>query len=116
MHTNTGQTYQERVRYYREKRERERNKRTYSKHKREHVNMDFDEALYQFKQRSSWQKVFDKHAKGHLSFYRDDERGIIGGVCAGIADKMNWDVSVVRLVVFFAGLILTLPTLVAYGK
>jgi len=121
MHTNSGQTYQDRVRYYREKRENERARKHYSNFKRESINVDFDEALYQFKQPGGWQKFLRQgrsfakgQARDHLSLYRDDERGIIGGVCAGIADKMNWDVSVVRIVTFVSGMILTVPTVVAY--
>ncbi|MBT8142282.1 MAG: PspC domain-containing protein [Gammaproteobacteria bacterium] len=55
-----------------------------------------------------------RQAREHLAFYRDDEQGYLGGVCAGIADKMNWDVTMVRVVTVLLGLVLTLPTLITY--
>jgi len=126
MNTTAGETYQERVRYYRRKAEQERISRKRSqwrsrKKSSEDVDIDFDEALYNFKQSGGFDKMYTKarrhakrHAQDHLSFYRDDEQGYIGGVCAGIADKMNWNVSTVRAVTVVLGLVFTVPTVLAY--
>jgi len=126
MNTSMGESYQDRVRYYRRKSEQERaarNRKRYqqSAEKQNGTDFDFDEALYNFKNKTQFEKMYGnakrqagKHAKDHLAFFRDDEKGYLGGVCAGIAEKMNWDVTVVRLVTFISGLILTLPTVLAY--
>lgn len=126
MNTTAGETYQERVRYYRRKAEQERNTRKRNQWRarmksNDNVSIDFDEALYNFKQTGGFDRMYSKarrhakrHAQDHLSFYRDDEQGYIGGVCAGIADKMNWDVTAVRAVTVVLGLIFTLPTVIAY--
>ncbi|MBD1392745.1 PspC domain-containing protein [Mucilaginibacter glaciei] len=45
--------------------------------------------------------------------YRDEHRKVIGGVCAGLADYFNMDVSIVRLI-FVAGGIAKGITLVPY--
>jgi len=117
MNTSMGESYQDRVRYYRRQREQSRTEqRRYNKSAND-VNIDFDEALYHFKNSSGFDGFYSKtkrHARAQLSFYRDDEQGFIGGVCAGIADKMRWDVSVVRIVTVLMGLLFTLPTLIAY--
>ena len=126
MNSSMGETYQDRVRYYRRKSEQERTARSRKRYeqvaeKQYGTDFDFDEALYNFKNKTQFEKMYSnakqnahKHAKDHLAFYRDDEKGYIGGVCAGIAGKMKWDVKVVRIVTFLSGLILTLPTLLAY--
>ncbi len=126
MNTSMGESYQDRVRYYRRKSEQARASRSHKRYEKSAdtqygTDFDFDEALYNFKDKTQFEKAYSKakrqahkHAKDHLAFYRDDEQGYVGGVCAGIADKMNWDVKVVRIVTFISGLIFTLPTLVAY--
>ena len=131
MNTAAGESYQDRVRYYRQQAEQARTNKSRQKWSRQGrknqsgkndgVNVDFDEALYNFKHASGFDKLYSRakrHAKRHafdnLSFYRDDEQGYVGGVCAGIADKMNWDVTTVRVVTVVLGLIFTLPTLIAY--
>ncbi len=126
MNTSMGESYQDRVRYYRRKNEQERaarNRKRYgqSAEKQHGTDFDFDEALYNFKNKTQFEKVYSnakrqahKHAKDHLAFYRDDEQGYVGGVCAGIADKMDWDVKTVRIVTFICGLVFTLPTVLAY--
>lgn len=138
MNAAAGESYQDRVRYYRRKAEQTRASKNrqkwndayaqneaHNKAQNEDMSFDFDEALYNFKQSSGFDKMYSrakgyagKHAKRHafehLSFYRDDEQGYIGGVCAGIADKMNWKASTVRVITVISGLIFTLPTLLVY--
>ena len=130
MNTAAGESYQERVRYYRRKAEQARGYKGRQKWGREdsqneNVAFDFDEALYNFKQSSGFDRMYKnakrnakkqarRHALDHLSFYRDDEQGYIGGVCAGISDKMRWNVTTVRVVTVVLGLVLTVPTLIAY--
>ncbi|MEL7450429.1 MAG: PspC domain-containing protein [Pseudomonadota bacterium] len=46
--------------------------------------------------------------------YRDKENGIIMGVCAGIADFLDFQRGMVRVIAFVLLLIWTLPTLFAY--
>jgi len=126
MNSTMGDSYQDRVRYYRKKSEQAR----YAKRKKDRqrkaqeqygTDFDFDEALYNFKNKTQFEKMYSdaksnayKHAKDHLAFYRDDEKGYLGGVCSGIADKMNWDVSVVRIATVLSGMVFTLPTVIAY--
>ena len=126
MNTSMGESYQDRVRYYRRKSEQERAARNRNRYgqsakQQQGTDFDFDEALYNFKNKTQFEKMYSnakrqahRHAKDHLAFYRDDEQGYVGGVCAGIADKMNWDVKTVRLVTFISGMIFTVPTVLAY--
>lgn len=46
-------------------------------------------------------------------FYKLKQGAVISGVCAGLADKFNWDVTVVRLV-FLALLFTNIPLLIIY--
>ncbi|MGB5247206.1 MAG: PspC domain-containing protein [Woeseia sp.] len=46
--------------------------------------------------------------------YRDRENGWIFGVCAGLAERFNYDPLLVRIVAVLALLILTVPTAIAY--
>lgn len=46
--------------------------------------------------------------------YRDRENGWIFGVCAGIADRFDYDALIVRIVAVIALLIFTVPTALAY--
>jgi len=122
MNSSMGESYQDRVRYYRRKSEQERARRERKSYEKKYGrDFDFDEALYNFKNKTQFEKMYSnakrqahKHAKDHLAFYRDDEKGYVGGVCAGIADKMNWDVKVVRIATFISGMIFTIPTVLAY--
>ena len=127
--SSIGESYSDRVRYYRRQREQaraERNQREARQESRQrYTNIDFDEALHQFKNKTKAEKLFSdagRYAKGfasefaeRASLYRDDENAILGGVCAGIADKMNWNVKHVRIATLISGLVFTLPTVVAYG-
>ncbi len=132
--SDMGESYQDRVRYYRRQREQARAEKYRRDSQEKYSNIDFDEALYRFKNKSQTEKMFDeasrrakhytqdfvkgfsdRHLSDHLAWYRDDEQGIIGGVCAGIADKMNWQVTHVRIGAVISGLIFTLPTLVTYA-
>lgn len=47
-------------------------------------------------------------------FYRDTERGVILGVCAGIADFFDWPVWLTRVATLALGWIFTVPVVVAY--
>jgi len=125
-----GDSYQERVRYYRQQREQARAYKQRNEKKETYSNIDFDEALYQFKNKGKTEKMIDdasryateflkgigaNHFSEHLAWYRDEEKGIIGGVCAGIADKMSWNVKNVRLATVVSGLIFTVPTVLIYA-
>jgi len=129
-----GESYSDRVRYYRRQREAARAERNRRNHSQRYTNIDFDEALHEFKNKSKAEKVISDAGRNAKRFaedvrekylsdsfaqefalYRDDENGILGGVCAGIADKMNWDVKNVRIVTAISGLIFTIPTVVAYA-
>lgn len=46
--------------------------------------------------------------------YRDRENGWIFGVCAGVAERYNFDVLIVRIASALSLLIFTLPTAVLY--
>ena len=47
--------------------------------------------------------------------YRSTKDSMIGGVCGGIAERFNWDPSLVRIVVVFLGLITAVvPVFVTY--
>lgn len=46
--------------------------------------------------------------------YRDSERGLILGVCAGIADCFDWPVWLVRVGTFALGWFFPVSTIVAY--
>ena len=47
--------------------------------------------------------------------YLDRENGWLFGVCAGIAERFGVDLNVLRLLVALAAVLVTVPTLVAYG-
>ncbi len=47
--------------------------------------------------------------------YLDRENGWLFGVCAGLADRFDIDLNVLRILVVVGGVFVTLPTLVAYG-
>lgn len=47
-------------------------------------------------------------------FYRDRENGWIFGVCAGIADRFNFNIVAVRLIAVLSLLMFTLATLLVY--
>ena len=47
-------------------------------------------------------------------FYRDREGGLIFGVCAGIADRFNFRVSIVRVIAVISLLLFFWLTAVAY--
>lgn len=46
--------------------------------------------------------------------YRDSEKGILMGVCAGIAEFFDVEVLMVRLITLLSLLIFTMPTLLVY--
>ena len=45
-------------------------------------------------------------------FFRDTKNGMVGGVCAGIADYFGFDVSLVRIITFISILFLGTPLLI----
>ena len=47
--------------------------------------------------------------------YLGRENGWFFGVCAGIADRFDIDLNVLRLLVGIAGVIMTMPTIIAYA-
>jgi len=46
--------------------------------------------------------------------HRDPSHGYLGGVCAGLATRLDMDPFLLRALTVIAGLCLTTPTLVAY--
>lgn len=46
--------------------------------------------------------------------YRDGERGVILGVCAGVAEFFDMQIAMVRLITLISFLVFTMPTLVTY--
>jgi len=48
------------------------------------------------------------------SLYRDTENGILLGVCAGVADSLSINTSIVRLLALLALIFLFVPVLVLY--
>jgi phage shock protein C len=49
-----------------------------------------------------------------IHFQRDTERGLLFGVCAGLAERFGWDLTVVRLVALLSLVVATLPTALLY--
>ena len=54
------------------------------------------------------------NANNHNRLYRDDENGIIAGVCAGIADYFGTNRTLVRALAVLSLVMFTIPTTVAY--
>lgn len=48
------------------------------------------------------------------AFYRDPDRGKVGGICAGIANYFGWEVWIVRIVAISALIFMSKPTFLAY--
>jgi phage shock protein C len=49
-----------------------------------------------------------------IEFRRDTERGWLLGVCAGLADRLGWDLTVIRTVAVLCLLVATAPTVLLY--
>lgn len=49
-----------------------------------------------------------------MSIYRDTERGVILGVCAGIAEHFDWPLWLTRVVTVALGWFFVLPVVIAY--
>lgn len=47
-------------------------------------------------------------------FYRDRENGWMFGVCAGIADRFNLNVTAVRIIALISLLVFFVPTVLSY--
>ncbi len=58
--------------------------------------------------------AFEEGRAPLIHFRRDTERGLLFGVCAGLADRCGWDLTVVRLVALLALVLATLPTALLY--
>jgi phage shock protein C len=58
--------------------------------------------------------AFEEGRAPLIEFRRDSERGWLLGVCAGLADRLGWDLMVVRLVVVICLLVATVPTGLLY--
>lgn len=48
------------------------------------------------------------------NLYRDPERGVLLGVCAGVADYFDWNLRAVRLLAVLSLIFFTVPTFLAY--
>ncbi|MEM7611257.1 MAG: PspC domain-containing protein [Pseudomonadota bacterium] len=57
----------------------------------------------------------DWHRAPLSGLYLDRENGWLFGVCAGMADRFDIDLNVLRLVVLAGAIFVTMPTVVAYG-
>ncbi|MCG8434828.1 MAG: PspC domain-containing protein [Gammaproteobacteria bacterium] len=53
-------------------------------------------------------------ATGFTRIYRDPERGVILGVCAGVADAFDFDVTVLRIITVVLLFFLPMVTVIAY--
>ena len=51
---------------------------------------------------------------GRRRFYRDKERGVLGGVCAGLADYFGFNLKVTRVLAVIALLMAFPATVIAY--
>ncbi len=47
--------------------------------------------------------------------YRDPERGVVFGVCAGLAEYFDLNVGMLRVLALVALLMLSIPTLIGYA-
>jgi phage shock protein C len=54
------------------------------------------------------------HSLGGRRLHRDADKGLILGVCAGVADYFGFDLGVTRILTALSLLFFTFPTLVAY--
>jgi len=54
------------------------------------------------------------NGNNHNKLYRDDEHGIIAGVCAGIADYFGTNRTLVRVIAVLSLMMFTVPTAFAY--
>lgn len=56
-----------------------------------------------------------RHAAGTPRLlYRDRERGLVMGVCAGISEFFDWNLLAVRLIALVMLAVATLPTILVY--
>jgi phage shock protein PspC (stress-responsive transcriptional regulator) len=58
--------------------------------------------------------AFEEGRTPLIEFHRDSERGWLLGVCAGLAARLGWDLTVVRLVALLCLLVATVPTGLLY--
>jgi phage shock protein C len=54
------------------------------------------------------------HSTTGRRLYRDRDKGVILGVCAGISDYFGFDLAITRIVTALSLLFFTLPTTIAY--
>lgn len=55
-----------------------------------------------------------RHAPAGTTFYRDPAHGMILGVCAGLSDQFGFRLAPLRIIVFVALLLFTVPVLLGY--
>jgi len=58
--------------------------------------------------------AFEEGRPPLINLYRDTERGLFLGVCAGIADRFGWDLTAVRIIAALFALFATAPTVLLY--
>jgi phage shock protein C len=58
--------------------------------------------------------AFEEARTPLIDFRRDTERGLLLGVCAGLAERCGWDLTIIRLVTLLALVVATLPTILLY--
>jgi phage shock protein C len=64
---------------------------------------------------TSWQVSWDRMRRLGNSLYKDRENGLILGVCAGLADRFEWNPTAVRAVALIALFCVFVPTAIAYA-
>lgn len=47
--------------------------------------------------------------------YRDSQRGVVFGICAGLAEYFDLNVGMLRVLALVGLLMLSIPTLISYG-
>ena len=63
---------------------------------------------------TNWQVTWDRLRRLVASLYKDRESGLILGVCAGLADRFEWNATAVRIVALIALVGAFFPTAVIY--
>ena len=66
-----------------------------------------------FRDRTEYHSSADRAPRGRR-LYQDRDRGVIFGVCAGIADYFGFDVFVTRILAVLSLFFFTFPTFVSY--
>ena len=63
---------------------------------------------------SNWQVTWDRLRRLVESMYKDRDNGLLLGVCAGLADRFEWNPTATRIVALIALICMFMPTALAY--